>query len=185
MDNNRVCCLYRVSTDKQVDYDSNHEADIPMQRKACHRFAEKMGWEIVHEDQEDGVSGHKVRAENRDKIQTIKELARKGKFDILLVFMFDRIRRIEAARFPDPREAVDRAHRRLRRRYTASEKHLPERHGHRPGLRLGGPGLARPRQILRDDRYVSSDQLHKRRVQQIRFQRLICKTGRGAVRFYI
>ena len=51
----RVCCLYRVSTDKQVDYDSNHEADIPMQRKACHKFAEKMGWEIVHEEQEDGV----------------------------------------------------------------------------------------------------------------------------------
>ena len=94
MGQNRVCCLYRVSTDKQVDYDNNHEADIPMQRKACHRFADKMGWNIVHEEQEDGVSGHKVRAENRDKIQTIKELARKGKFDILLVFMFDRIGRI-------------------------------------------------------------------------------------------
>ncbi len=94
MEQNRVCCLYRVSTDKQVDYDNNHEADIPMQRKACHKFAEQMGWQIVHEEQEDGVSGHKVRAENRDKIQTIKELARKGKFDILLVFMFDRIGRI-------------------------------------------------------------------------------------------
>ncbi|MCQ2484667.1 MAG: recombinase family protein [Clostridia bacterium] len=90
----RVCCLYRVSTDKQVDYDSNHEADIPMQRKACRKFAEQMGWEIVHEEQEDGVSGHKVRAENRDKIQIIKELARKKQFDILLVFMFDRIGRI-------------------------------------------------------------------------------------------
>ena len=94
MENNRVCCLYRVSTDKQVDYDTNHEADIPMQRKACHRFADKMGWTIVHEEQEDGVSGHMIRAENRDKIQAIKELARKGKFDILLVFMFDRIGRI-------------------------------------------------------------------------------------------
>lgn len=94
MEQNRVCCLYRVSTDKQVDYGDNHEADIPMQRKACHKFAEKMGWNIVHEEQEDGVSGHKVRAENRDKIQTIKELARKGRFDILLVFMFDRIGRI-------------------------------------------------------------------------------------------
>ena len=77
-----------------MDYDNNNEADIPMQRKACHRFADKMGWTIVHEEQEDGVSGHKIRAENRDKIQAIKELARKGKFDILLVFMFDRIGRI-------------------------------------------------------------------------------------------
>ena len=60
--NNRVCCLYRVSTDKQVDFNSNHEADLPMQRKACHKFAEAKGWVIVHEEQEEGVSGHKVRA---------------------------------------------------------------------------------------------------------------------------
>lgn len=91
---NRVYCLYRVSTDKQVDYDSKSQADIPMQRKACHRFAEEKGWTIIHEEQEDGVSGHKVRAENRDKLQTIKEHAKQGKFDILLVFMFDRIGRI-------------------------------------------------------------------------------------------
>lgn len=91
---NRVYCLYRVSTDKQVDYDNKSQADIPMQRKACHRFAEEKGWTIIHEEQEDGVSGHKVRAENRDKLQTIKEHAKQGKFDILLVFMFDRIGRI-------------------------------------------------------------------------------------------
>ena len=69
---NRVCCLYRVSTDKQVDFNSNHEADLPMQRKACHKFAEAKGWVIVHEEQEEGVSGHKVRAEARDKLQIIK-----------------------------------------------------------------------------------------------------------------
>ena len=90
----RVCCLYRVSTDKQVDHNEKNQADIPMQRKACHRFCEEKGWEIVHEEQEEGVSGHKVRAERRDKIQTIKSLAKQGKFDIFLVFMFDRIGRI-------------------------------------------------------------------------------------------
>ena len=91
---NRVYCLYRVSTGKQVDYNDSNEADIPMQRRECHRFAEEHGWTIIHEEQEDGVSGHKVRAENRDKLQIIKEHARQGKFDILLVFMFDRIGRI-------------------------------------------------------------------------------------------
>jgi len=90
----RVDCLYRVSTDKQVDHNDKNQADIPMQRKACHAFCEKMGWEIVHEEQEEGVSGHKVRAENRDKLQLIKKYAEQGKFDILLVFMFDRIGRI-------------------------------------------------------------------------------------------
>ena len=90
----RVLCLYRVSTDKQVTYNENHEADIPMQRRECRRFLEQQGWVIVHEELEDGVSGHKVRAEKRDSIQRIKELGLAKKFDILLVFMFDRIGRI-------------------------------------------------------------------------------------------
>lgn len=91
---NRVYCLYRVSTSQQVDHNEKDDADIPMQRLECHRFAERMGWTIIHEEQEEGISGHKVRAENRDKLQSIKDAARKGKFDILLVFMFDRIGRI-------------------------------------------------------------------------------------------
>ena len=94
----RVCCLYRVSTDKQVDHNDKNQADIPMQRKACHKFCADKDWIIVHEEQEEGVSGHKVRAENRDKLQTIKELALQKKFDILLVFMFDRIGRIAVLR---------------------------------------------------------------------------------------
>ena len=90
----RVLCLYRVSTGQQLYRTEDNEADIPMQRKTCRRFAEQMGWTIVCELQEEGVSGHKVRAANRDKMQLIKEYATKGKFDILLVFMFDRIGRI-------------------------------------------------------------------------------------------
>lgn len=91
---NRVYCLYRVSTEKQVDYNEKSEADIPMQRRECHKFADHMGWTIVHEEQEEGVSGHKVRAERRDKVQLLKKHAKQGRFDILLVFMFDRLGRI-------------------------------------------------------------------------------------------
>ena len=90
----RVLCLYRVSTDKQLYFTENNEADIPMQRVRCHAFCEQMGWTIICELQEEGVSGHKVRAEKRDKIQLIKEYAQKKMFDILLVFMFDRLGRI-------------------------------------------------------------------------------------------
>lgn len=89
----RVECLYRVSTTKQVDHDEQNQADIPMQRKACRKFAEQMGWIIVGEEQEDGVSGFKVSANDRDKLQLLKDRAEKGKFDILLVFMFDRLGR--------------------------------------------------------------------------------------------
>ena len=90
----RVLNLYRVSSDKQLYHDSNNEADIPMQRVRCREFCEQRGWTVVCELQEEGVSGHKVRAENRDKIQLIKEYALQKKFDILLVFMFDRLGRI-------------------------------------------------------------------------------------------
>ena len=89
----RVDCLYRVSTTKQVDHDEQNQADIPVQRKACREFAAKLGWTIVHEEQENGVSGYKVSANDRDKLQLLKERAEQGKFDILLVFMFDRLGR--------------------------------------------------------------------------------------------
>ena len=85
----RVYTLYRVSTMGQVDHD-----DIPMQRIACHDFAKSQpDWEIIKELYEKGVSGYKVKAENRDAIVQIKEAAMAGKFDVLLVFMFDRLGR--------------------------------------------------------------------------------------------
>lgn len=96
----RVCCLYRVSTDKQVDYTEDHQADIPMQKKACREFADRNGWTIVLEKQEAGVSGFKVSANDRDVLQEIRERAENKEFDILLVFMFDRLgRRAEETPF--------------------------------------------------------------------------------------
>lgn len=90
----RVLCLYRVSSNKQLYHTDDNEPDIPMQRVRCREYCEQMGWTLVCEVQEEGISGHKIRAESRDKVQLIKEYAKKKKFDILLVFMFDRIGRI-------------------------------------------------------------------------------------------
>ncbi len=90
----RVLCLYRVSSGKQLYHTDDNEPDIPMQRVRCREFCERMGWTLVCELQEEGISGHKVRAARRDKVQLIKEYTKQGKFDILLVFMFDRIGRI-------------------------------------------------------------------------------------------
>ena len=86
----RVYALYRVSTKGQVDQD-----DIPMQKQACRAFAEQMGWTIVKEFAEKGISGYKVSANDRDAIQDLKAAAEKKEFDILLVFMFDRLGRIQ------------------------------------------------------------------------------------------
>ncbi|MHB1393412.1 MAG: recombinase family protein [Clostridia bacterium] len=84
----RVYCLYRVSTLGQVD-----QNDIPMQRIDCRKFAEQQNWNIIKEFSEKGVSGFKVSSEDRDAIQQIKTDAILGKFDVLLVFMFDRLGR--------------------------------------------------------------------------------------------
>ena len=86
----RVYCLYRVSTKKQVEKD-----DIPMQKQKCHEFAGRMGWEIVKEYSEKGVSGYKVSANDRDAVIEIRKAAAAKKFDVLLVFMFDRLGRRE------------------------------------------------------------------------------------------
>lgn len=85
----RVLCLYRVSTIGQVDHD-----DIPMQRIACREFIDQHpDWILVEEISEKGVSGYKTKTEDRDALARIKEKALAKKFDILLVFMFDRIGR--------------------------------------------------------------------------------------------
>ena len=89
----RVLCLYRVSTKGQVDQNTD---DIPMQRRECLAFIDRMeDWVFFDERVEKGVSGYKVSAENRDAILDIRTLAEKKKFDVLLVFMFDRLGRRE------------------------------------------------------------------------------------------
>lgn len=96
-DKKRVFCLYRVSTTQQLDKRTreNEGDDIPMQKRACELFCEKMGWEIVDTRSEKGVSGFKVSANDRDAIIDIREAAAQKKFDVLLVYMFDRLGRKE------------------------------------------------------------------------------------------
>jgi len=89
----RVHCLYRVSGKRQLDIAD--ENDIPLQRTACHEFVDRNRWMITKEFYEKGISGFKVSATKRDSIQDLKIAAEKRGFDILLVYMFDRIGRID------------------------------------------------------------------------------------------
>ncbi len=67
-----------------------------MQRRECMDFIERQKeWQFTAEFMEKGVSGYKVSASKRDAIQEIRALAEKKKFDVLLVFMFDRLGRRE------------------------------------------------------------------------------------------
>lgn len=87
----RAGLAYRVSTKGQVDHD-----DIPMQKIECRKYCIQHGWRITLEKAEKGVSGSKVSATKRDAIQELKAEAEKGNIDILLVFLFDRLGRIES-----------------------------------------------------------------------------------------
>ena len=88
----RVLCLYRVSTKGQVD----PKDDIPVQRRECMRFIEShRDWVYLGERLEKGVSGYKVSVQNRDVLQEIKKMAERKEFEVLLVFMFDRLGRRE------------------------------------------------------------------------------------------
>lgn len=87
----RVWNLYRVSTDRQHNGD-----DIPMQRIACNDFIKtKKDWKLEHEVYEMGVSGYKLSSKERDEIEIIMKAAERKEFDVLLVFMFDRLGRRE------------------------------------------------------------------------------------------
>lgn len=86
----RVACLYRVSTMGQVDKD-----DIPMQKRSCREFIIHNEWSLVKEYYEKGVSGFKKSAKNRDVLCQVQRDAEQGLFDVLLVFMFDRLGRKE------------------------------------------------------------------------------------------
>ncbi len=87
----RVNCLYRVSSKQQL-----HEDDIPVQRAECKLFIDKMEeWSFNKEYLEPAVSGFKTPIEKRKVLQSILEDAKAKKFDVLLVYMSDRIGRKE------------------------------------------------------------------------------------------
>ena len=96
----RVVLLYRASSKQQTSKSINDkgevENDIPLQRNILKPWAEEQGWEFVDELVEGGVSGFKVSAENRSEIQKLKLMAVRGEFDILGIYMSDRLGRIAA-----------------------------------------------------------------------------------------
>lgn len=87
----KVRCLYRVSSKQQL-----HGDDIPLQRNECKAFINKQpDWVFDKEYIEKGISGFKKSISDRDILVEIAEDASKKEFDILLVYMSDRLGRRE------------------------------------------------------------------------------------------
>jgi|GEM_PF-1359407 len=88
----KVAAIYRVSTDKQVRREG--EETLPLQRAAVREFvAHQSGWQMVKEYAEEGVSGFKVSADDRDVLQQAFKDAKAGLWQILVVFKADRLSR--------------------------------------------------------------------------------------------
>lgn len=95
---NRMVLLLRNSTKKQAEKKVNDagqiEYDIPLQRSILTPWAESHGYVIIKEFVEGGVSGFKVTSEKRDAVVEIKAMADRGEFDVLGIYMSDRLGRI-------------------------------------------------------------------------------------------
>lgn len=87
----RVNCLLRVSSRQQLRGD-----DIPVQRSECRNYIDSHeDWYFEKEYVEKAVSGFKTALKDRDILQEILADAKSESFDVLLVYMSDRIGRKE------------------------------------------------------------------------------------------
>ena len=87
----RVNCLLRVSSRQQLRGD-----DIPVQRSECRNYIDSHeDWYFQKEYVEKAVSGFKTALKDRDILQEILADAKSESFDVLLVYMSDRIGRKE------------------------------------------------------------------------------------------
>ena len=94
--NLRAITLLRVSTKKQTSFGENGiKDDIPVQREIVNEFIEINQMKIIKEFVEAGVSASKIPLAKREALQEIFQMAIKKEFDVLVVFKYDRISRIQ------------------------------------------------------------------------------------------
>ena len=90
----RVDCLYRVSSDKQVDHNDKNQPTFPCRGKPATPFVRKWAGRLFTRNRRTAFPVTRYGRKTGTSCKSSKERARQGKFDILLVFMFDRIGRI-------------------------------------------------------------------------------------------
>ena len=80
---NRVAIYARIST-------TNHGQDVSMQTRELRDYCERHGWTVVSEYVDTGISGAKDRRPELDRLMAD---AHKRRFDIVIVWRFDRFAR--------------------------------------------------------------------------------------------
>lgn len=79
----RVAIYGRVST-------TNHGQDVTMQTGEMGEFCERRGWQVVDEYLDRGISGSK---DKRPELDRLMADARRRRFDVVLVYRYDRFAR--------------------------------------------------------------------------------------------
>ena len=79
----RAAVYARVST-------SNHGHDVSMQTRELREFCERRGWQLFDQYLDVGISGTK---EKRPELDRLMADAQKRRFDVVIVWKFDRFAR--------------------------------------------------------------------------------------------
>lgn len=91
----RVAALLRVSTVRQAKNHRDDEETLPVQRDSVRRFvASRDGWTLVREYAEEGVSAWSNSSEERDILQEVLADAKAGRFEVLVLFKYERLSRL-------------------------------------------------------------------------------------------
>jgi DNA invertase Pin-like site-specific DNA recombinase len=87
----RAAIYARVSTSKQDEGNAKKRTQSPeMQLRDFHEYAQRRGWEIAGEYVDEGISGAK---DSRPSLDRMMSDAHKRKFDVVVVWKFDRFAR--------------------------------------------------------------------------------------------
>lgn len=87
----KVYCYYECPAAEQSSQRLTVGCEIARQRAACQEFAQKMGWDIVVEIEESGVTSPNASQRTGKGLPQLGALPDLKNVDILLVFMFDRL----------------------------------------------------------------------------------------------
>lgn len=91
----RCAVYYRVS-----HKDTERGISIAVQREACEAFAAAQGWQVLPAYIDDGKSAYTDKLEKRPAFQRLMLDARAKRFDVVLVYKYDRFARKRKVFFP-------------------------------------------------------------------------------------
>jgi site-specific DNA recombinase len=141
----------RFSTDRQTD------SSIADQVRVCTEYAERQGWSITHQFEDQGISGAALG--NRPGVLALQEAALAGRVDVLLVMDLSRLSRSQA----DLPKLIDRLIAKAVRVVGVQDGYDSARKGHKLQAGLSGIIGEAFREMVKDRTYAALESRAKDR----------------------